>query len=48
MQAMIRTLSSQAAEWVLVMSDDAPVGTGVDNTCLCLGRNTLIIEVNCT
>jgi len=48
MQAMNRTLSSKVAEWVLVMSDDATVGTGVENTCLCFGRNTLIIEVNCT
>jgi len=48
MQVMNRTLSFQTAEWFLVMSDDATVGTGVDNTCLCFGRNTLIIEVNCT
>ena len=47
MQAMNRAVSSQAAEWVLVTSDDAAAGTGVDTTCLCLGRNTLIIEVNC-
>jgi hypothetical protein len=48
MQAMKRAVSSQAAEWVLVMSDDATVCTGVDTTCLCFERNTLIIEVNCT
>jgi len=42
MQAMNRDVSSQAAEWVLVMSDDATVGTGVDTICLCFGRKTLI------
>jgi len=47
MQVMNRTLSSQAAEWFLVMSDDTYVGAGVDTTCLCFGRNTLLIEVNC-
>jgi len=47
MQVMDRTLSSQAAELFLVMSDDETVGTVVDTTCLCFGRNTLIIEVNC-
>ena len=48
MQAMNRAVSSQAAEWVLAMSDDATAGTGVGTTCLCFGRKTLIIEVNCT
>jgi hypothetical protein len=48
MRAMNWAVSSQAAEWVLVMSDDATVSTCVDTTCLCFGRKTLIIEVNCT
>jgi hypothetical protein len=48
MQAMDRAVLSQAAEWVLVISNDATVGTGVDTTHLCFGTNTLIIEANCS